>query len=103
MDGNTKIWLIVGAVVVLFGLFKFLTRNKCPKCKSTDFRIIDKIHLDSRVKVSKGEITGGSHSPRKTTYEDRTQVDRFQVTYQCDTCDNTWTKKETVKTDLGRE
>jgi len=99
---KNKIYLIGGGLIFLFVVFKFLTRNKCPKCKSTDFKIIDKIHLDSRVKVSKGESIGGSHTPQKRSYEDRTQVDKFQVTYQCNKCENTWTKKETVKTDLGR-
>ena len=85
-------WLYIVGFVVLVGLFKYLTREKCPRCKSTNFSVSQQ-HIKS---YTKQENTGGltsNNTPRYNTV----QYDEYLVHHQCNDCHTKWSKRITEK------
>jgi len=80
------IGLIVGAIV-LWGLWAYLTRNKCTKCKSRNFVEVDRQHIKSYQKRTR--VSGGNNHGQLIV----TQYDEYKVSYECNDCRNIWIKR----------
>jgi len=78
--------LIIGAII-LWGLWAYLTRNKCTKCKSTKFVEVARQHIKSYVK--KVRVSGGDRHGQIDT----TQHDEYKISYECNECHHIWTKR----------
>lgn len=92
-------WLIIVLILLGFGLFKYLTREKCTKCKSTNFIEVSHQYIKS---FTKNEKTGskmvnrGIDSYNVPTYT-TVQYDEYLINYQCNDCNNKWTKRKMEK------
>lgn len=99
---TTPLGMIIVGFLFLWLLGKYLTRNKCTKCKSRDFFEIERQLIKSYIKRRKGRSESENLSidqklagviPR--SYETYITDQHFEyiVTYKCNKCGNIWKRK----------